>query len=284
MFFLIVLLSACQKNGREDAEATAKEFLGALKEQDIGKMTALYPEVSNIEIFYASDTSYIEESFQLPKELIQVNAVSKYVNEEGEQETHMIVLFLQKPVGKYTSSYVILDSFGLCSAESYPHYQFARNTGCITEEEQLTDQQSIRQLKIAKDLLFFYAKQLYQELEENVQIVRSTIQEQDSDQAKGHALVQNNSDYTLPDLRYIIVYYNDKDQEIGNEGGWVTQEALPSGKAIQFEFTTNFNQEAATAAFKLDFDLDLILQFVLEDDIYTGNEYHQYVSKEYVDI
>ena len=54
---------------------------------------------------------------------------------------------------------------------------------------------------------------------------------------------------------------------------------FPSGDSIRFYFETNFDKKAVDASFKLDFDLELILEFVLNDNIYKGNEYNLYLKE-----
>lgn len=283
--FLILtfLVVSCSNPDKEHIQATATDFMEALKNQDVQKMHELYPDITNIDIFYASDTSFLQTIELISKDVAQVNYVSQYLNEAGGMETRKVILFLKSDKDQ-PNGYVIADSYGLCSWESYPHFPFAIHTGCIETDSDLTDQQAIAQLKIAKDLLFYYAKLLYQDLETNIRITSSTILEQDTQKASGRAVVANSSAYTLPDLRYVIVYYDEMNREIGNEGGWVTQEAFPSGQEISFDFVTNFDPDAATASFKLDFDLELILQFVMEDDVYSGNEYKDFVSKQMTDV
>lgn len=148
----------------------------------------------------------------------------------------------------------------------------------------LTDQQAIYRLRVAKDLLFYFSKLMYLDLEENIRVTHTRILEKDKQQAHGSAVVENGSDYTLPDLKYIIVYYDDNDRKIGEQSGWVTQTPFESGKSVAFDFYTNYDEVAASADFKLDFDLDLIMQFVMEDDVYTGREYDEFVSKKLIDI
>lgn len=281
MILLSLMFFACHTNRQTEAEDTARQFMAALKEQNLERMRDLYPGIQNIEIFYASDTSYIEKSTLLSEEVVQVDALSKYLNEEGNMESKHIVLLLM-PIEK--DRYEIIDSYGICSWENYPHAEFAVHTGCMSPDDKLTDQQAIKQLDVAKNLLFYYSKLLYKDLKENIRIVSSSITEQNAYEAKGVAYVENGSEYTLPDLRYIILYYDKEEQQIGEDKGWVTRDPLSSGETVTFNFMTKIVPEASNAVFQLDFDLDLILQFVMDDDIYTGEEYKQFTSVEKINI
>ena len=143
LFLLLfsLLFFSCGQSKKTEAENTAMLFLQALKEQNLEKMRELYPGIDNIEIFYASDTAFIDKSTLLSDELILVNATSKYLNEEGKVETRHVGILLIPVVSNADDTYKIVDSYGICSWESYPHANFAVHTGCISPEDRLTDQQ-----------------------------------------------------------------------------------------------------------------------------------------------
>lgn len=282
--WICMLFCACAGKAKTEVAMSAREFMAAYKDQDIAQMRIYYPEIDNIDIFYASDTSFIEDIIKLNDGGdYQVNVVSVYLTDENKPEMQNIVLFMM-PGDTDNTPYRIVDSHGIASWKSYPHYKFAVQTGCITPDKDFTDQQAIYRLRVAKDLLFYFSKLMYQDLEENIRLTGTQFFEQGQQQAHGRALVENGSDYTLPDLKYVILYYDDDNRKIGEQSGWVTQSPLESGKTVAFEFITTFEKEAATADFRLDFDLDLIMEFVMDDDVYTGNEYEEFTSKKLIDI
>lgn len=284
VFWVSLWICSCSGGDKAKVEESTRSFMSAYKEQDIEQMRVYYPAIDNIEIFFASDTSFIEEVIPVNRSGdYQVNVTSIYMNEDNSPEMQHIILFLQ-PVDEQKRDFRITDSQGIASWKSYPHYKFAVQTGCITPAADLTDQQAIYRLRVAKDLLFYFSKLMYLDLEDNIRVTHTRILEKDKQQAHGSAVVENGSDYTLPDLKYIIVYYDDNDRKIGEQSGWVTQTPFESGKSVTFDFYTNYDEVAATADFKLDFDLDLIMQFVMEDDVYTGREYDEFVSKKLIDI
>lgn len=283
-FWICILFYACTGKTKTEVAESARGFMAAYKEQDIAQMRIYYPDIDNIDIFYASDTAFIEEVIPLSDSGdYQVDIVSVYMTEDNGPEMQHVTLFMTN-TGQKQPAYRITDSYGIASCKSYPHYKFAVQTGCLVPDSDLTDQQAIYRLRVAKDLLFYFSKLMYQDLEQNIRVTHTRILEQGKLNAHGSALVENSSDYTLPDLKYIIVYYDDNDRKVGEQSGWVTQAPFESGKTVSFEFFTTFDEAAATADFRLDFDLDLIMQFVMEDDVYTGREYDEFVSKKLIDI
>lgn len=279
IIFVSLLLFACSREKEHKAEDVAIEFMSALKLQEFEKMRVIYPAVENIEIFYASDHFEVIGVEGLPGSVFQVNILSHYKNEEGVQEENLIELFIEKEREEQTSNLIIFDSKGISSLESYPHYKFAVNTGCIDVETYLTDQQAHQKLLESKQMLFAYAKDLYIILEENVRVVSATITQHSSNRATGRAVISNESPFNLPILRYMIVYYDESSQIIHKDKGVVTNEPLLSGKSLVFDFVTQFDEKAANAAFKIEFDLDLILEFVMQDESYSGREYEEFENR-----
>lgn len=282
LLFALILQSCSQSNQNSVLNST-KQFLAALKAQDIAGMRVVYPDIDNLDIFYASDTAFIESITPLDSNGYRVDVVSFYLNEEKGLETQNIIFFFY-PASVKSSVYQIKDSYGVSSWTNYPHYKFALQTGCLASDAELSDQQAMYRLRVAKDLLFYFSKLMYQDLEEHVRIINPAVVMKNKLGASGEAVVENLSEYTLPDLRYKIIYYDDDDRKIAEDTGWVTQQPLESGQKVHFKFATSFDQNASTADFQLDFDLNLILEFVLHDDIYTGEEYKQFITKKLINI
>ncbi|MGL4293509.1 MAG: hypothetical protein ACRCSQ_08035 [Bacteroidales bacterium] len=283
-FLVLILIQSCADGSRNRVEEQAVEFMEAYRGQDIARMRLLYPAIDNIDVFVASDTSFVSHVIPMSREgEFQVEVVSIYMTENNTPEVQNVMLFFE-PIDSKRKGYRIYDSKGIASWNNYPHSQFAVETGCIDPRADMTDQQATYRLRVAKDLLFYFSKLMYKELEENIHLTQTHILDHQNQHAKGKAVVENASDYTLPDLKYVIVYYDDQDQKIGEEGGWVTQSPIESGQVVAFEFETSYDKQATTADFKLDFDLELILQFVLNDDIYNGSEYEAFVNKKLIDI
>lgn len=274
---LLVGLTGCDSNRRR-AQASAQEFMKAYQEQDVERMRELYPKVDRIEIFYATDSSYLESVDPIEQsDEYRVSFIGLCRVEGDSIETRRVALIL-RPADESNRAYLIVDSEGVAAWDSYPTYAFALHTGCLAEGAALTDQQALDRLDTAQEMLFDFSTRLYDELEQNIRIMQVHVMGRDAGMVRARAVVSNDSDYTLPDLKYLIVYYDDKDAELASENGWVTQRELGSGESVTFDFLTSYNPAATSCDFKLDFDVDLIMDFVLNDDIYTGNEYAAFIA------
>ena len=295
IFLILIIFTAglysCSSQKENMAHTTAQNFLGALQSQDMEAMRIYYPDIDNIEVFYACDTFVIENINPLAENGYLVHASNFYMNDSRDLVIKEVILFIYPDdynavsvnINNNTGFY-ITDSYGLCSWKNYPHYLFAQNTGCINDKLILTDQQAVHRLRVAKDLLFYFSKKMHNDMENSIVVTDKTLLAKDFNSAKGCATVINNSEFTLPDLKYVIVYYDINDKKIGEDNGWVTKDMFAAGDTIKFNFETNFNKKATDATFRLDFDLELILQFVMNDDIYNGSEYMAFISKKLPDI
>ena len=126
--------------------------------------------------------------------------------------------------------------------------------------------------------------EIFHRMENNIIVTDKRLISKDLNHAMGCAIVINNTEFSLPDLKYVITYYDIDNKKVAEDSGWITQEPFASGDTLKFNFETNFNKKATDATFKLDFDLELILQFVMDDDIYTGDEYVAFISRKLPDI
>ena len=286
MLVLLSALLACKGGNQDEVKNVARQFMSSLQQQDISRMRIYYPTVDNIDIFYASDTALITQVIKEDDQVYRVEVMSFYLNDDSQVEKKAVSLFIRPDSENRPahSKYHIFDSYGLCSWNSYPHAKFAIHTGCLMKSGQMTDQQLVYRLRVAKDLLFYFSKLMYQDLEQNVRITQTILTQADGNMAHGRALVENRSDYTLPDLRYIIVYYDSNNEIVAEDKGWITKTPIESGQTVSFDFIPYYVSLVNNADFRIDFDMDLILQFVMDDDIYSGNEYEDFITKKLIDI
>ena len=288
-YFIIALMFpmfiSCVSKTESQARKTAENFLMALQEQDVEAMKVYYPDVQNIEVFFACDTFIIENVKPIAENGYKVKVQNYFLNEARDLIIKDVDLYIYPNDYQAISvnidnntGYYVTDSYGLCSWKNYPHYDFALNTGCLKKNSVFTDQQAIKRLKIAKELLFYLSRKMHDNMEENIVVTNKKLLSKSLTQAHGCATIVNKSEFTLPDLKYIIQYFDIDNNKIAEEKGWVTKSNLHSGDSLQFSFVTNFQQKAIEASFKLDFDLELILQFVLNDNVYTGDEYYSFIT------
>ena len=270
--------SGCTRGTEQQVRALSQQFMQAYKEQDLGVMRAIYPAVEHIDIFYASDSATVDAVDPVEHTAQYRVSVTSYVIDPGKAPVQRRVVLLFAPVDGASGTYQIIDSEGIAGWPDYPIFEFARRTGCFGHDLALTDQQAMKRLEVARQMLFAFSADMLDELTASIRIMQVHVLGRDAGMVRARAVVSNDSDYTLPDLRYAIVYYGEGDSELGKESGWVTQEAFGTGDTVSFDFLTHYNPAATSCDFRLDFDLELIMQFVMTDDVYTGDEYASFVA------
>ncbi len=272
-----LMFAGCGYVKNSDPQPVLDEFMSAWKNEDVEKMISIYPDVSVMEIFYASDTAFIENIYQLNEGSFRAKVVNTYKNEKGKEEKKNLIFILKKQGKNNGKSFLISDSYGFCCWSQYPYYTFANNTGCIPKSKNLSDKELYDQMVIARDLLFDTAKKLYLNLTDNIIIESTNISKHNNDTIKGYAEITNKSDYNLPELKYVIYFFDNNHKQIGTDSGWITKTNFDSGKKMRFSFITTKARGAKDASFEIDFDLALILDFVINDNGYSGAEYDEFV-------
>ena len=56
IFIGIILFNSCSRGNQSKVESLASAFLSALQHQNVELMRIYYPDINNVEIFYACDT------------------------------------------------------------------------------------------------------------------------------------------------------------------------------------------------------------------------------------
>ena len=253
-FIFSVFLNSCSTSKENMAKTTASSFLVALQKQDMSGMRIYYPDIDNIEVFFACDTFVINHINPIDENGFQIKASNYYLNESKDIVVKEVILFIYPDDYnaisvniKNNTGFYITDSYGLCSWKNYPHYEFARNTGCINDKLILSDQQAVHRLRVAKDLLFYFSKRMHNEMENNIIVTDKRLISKDLNHAMGCAIVINNTEFSLPDLKYVITYYDIDNKKVAEDSGWITQEPFASGDTLKFNFETNFNKKATDA-------------------------------------
>ena len=96
--------------------------------------------------------------------------------------------------------------------------------------------------------------------------------------ASGKVIVKNNSTFSIPNVKYEITYYDRNDNKITMDDGYVSYDALGAGDSKSFTFYTSYVGNASSAMISLNFDEDLINDYVLQSE-YEGNEYSAYLAE-----
>lgn len=274
----IWLECSCNPRNDTDIRKTIETFIVAWQQHDIPMMERLYPEVKQMDYFYSSDRAVISDISNEEGNALRVRVNSTFVT-DNQQEVERKITFVITPDTHHQGCWNIRDSYGLACWDRYPYYKFALRTGCIPRGETTGDVELSRRMTRAKQMVFIYTQALYDHLSEEVQIIENNMTRNDGKQSEGVAIVRNDSEFHLPNLKYSIIFYDEGHKEVGRTNGWVTQEVLPAGEMCAFRYATPIAQGASIMYFVLDFDVEMIVDYILEYQDYDGSEYGDFMER-----
>lgn len=270
-FFLFILFIVGCNNPKKKKNAAiqVRNFYSAVQSGDEEKMVKLYPGLAFLDSYYKSDTSVIRNVSVLENNTIIVKTTSQYTTGLGVKNKQNIDFYLM-PDSLDKFSYRIVDSKGLTSYEENPIFKFGTKTGCISSSD-TTDMQIA--LKLIRAELFMDLKILEVKLElmQSVTIVDWNWESGYAGSASGNGIVKNNSDFNLPKLKFTINYKDRNGNVITSDDGYVTYDTFYSGQSKSFTFYTSYVGDASKASLLLQFDDELIKNYLVDDE-YSGNE------------
>lgn len=277
VLFLTTIIG-CTGKRKELAENTVKEFFGAIKNDNESKLTDLYPDFSKIGTYYKSDEIIIKETKALKDKKVSVIVENSFTNGFGKKFSQTITAYLEPDVNN-KEVYKIFDTKGIAGFEEKDEYIFATKTGCIDKNADLTDQEIAKKLEIANKMMIKYAVDMMFELRANIKVTSWSWESGYGGSASGKGIVKNNSDFSLPKLKYKITYFDRSDNQITSDDGYVTYDKLDAGDSKSFTFYTSYVGNASSANISLDFDTELVLSYVAKKD-YTGKEFEEFQATE----
>lgn len=271
---MVVILTSC---GGSSARNVTKQFFDAVKAEKEDIMSELYPEVSKLSSYKKSDNITIKSTNAID-DGYEVVVENHFTTGFGKQIDSEITLYIHQNDNK---KWVIYDSRGITSYDTGDNekiYKFAQKTGCISERN-LTDQQTAIGINRAYKLCAKLLSEIKDDLDSNCKIKTWSWDTSDySGSASGKGIVQNNSNYNIGKLKYIVKYYDRSDNIITTDDGYVTYDVLESGSSTSFTFYTSYVGNAKTASVKLIFDDEWIIDAILSSS-WSGKEYSQYSTK-----
>ena len=220
------LFVSCEYN--TEVRRVAEDFFDALKVGDVTKMIELYPEVSELGSAYPSVGISIKKINQLPDSTYEVVLLNTYANRMGATRDIETRLFIQ-PHNPDASEegYYIYDSQGLFFPEADPaRIDFQEHTNKFADY-----------------------------LRENV--VADWNWENTYGYGSGSGVITNNTEFTIPDISFVITYYKRDGTEVTKDSGRLSFELRPSGTE-SFSFVTNHIGNASKAEVTLNFDQDFL--------------------------
>lgn len=104
-------------------------------------------------------------------------------------------------------------------------------------------------------------------LTENVTIANWNWETSDySYSASGRGVVRNNTQYTIPNVKYVVTYLKGNGTEVTQDDGYVTYDEIRPYGMKSFSFYTSYVGDASRAKIRLEFDNDFILKTVANGD------------------
>lgn len=270
------LVFSCGKNKQlVQSESTVNKFFNAINKEDEDSMSVYFPEISTFDSYFKSDSIKIKNSKFLNDSLVLVSTTNYFTNGFGKQTIKDIELFvIPDSIGEFSK---ISDSKGLTDFKENKLYSFATKTGCL----QPTDSTDVlKNEKFTAAYLFAYKLTLDKmiDFKLDVKVVDWSWKKGYGNSASGKAIVKNNSTFSIPNVKYEITYYDRSDNKITTDDGYVSYDALGAGDSKSFTFYTSYVGNASSASITLNFDEDLINDYVLQSE-YEGNEYSDYLAE-----
>lgn len=272
--FVTVFTSCEDSKLKRESEIKAKEFFADLKSGDEKRLTLLYSGFEKFDTYFKSDSARINSSCE-NNNIITVSIHNRFTNGFGKITEKNISLMFQKDS---TGQLKIIDSKGLSDFSDKNEYIFGINTGCIRKESDTTDQQIIKALEKAKAVMFDQALNVYIELKKQLTVVNWTWESGYGGSGSGKGIVRNGSTFSVPKLKYKVTYKTNSGDPITSDEGYITYDAIEAGESKSFSFYTSYIGNATKASIDLDFDEDLIYNYLAKKD-WTGKECDEYFKK-----
>jgi len=263
---------SCQSNKlKKEAESKTREFFSILKYEDEKGLARLYPGFSKFEEYYKSDSGKIVSTTEANR-IITVTIDNRFTNKFGKSSQQRIYLYYKTDsLGRA----VLYDSKGLSDFNDRDDFNFGSKSGCIDNKADTTDQQIIKKLKKAKQVMLDKAVSVYLELRTNIRVINWNWESGLGGSASGQGIVRNSSTYDIPKLKYKVTYKDQLGNTITSDDGYVTYDALNAGESKSFNFYTSYIGGASKASIELLFDENMIFKYLSKKN-WTGNECGEY--------
>ncbi len=272
--FVAVFASCESSKLKKESEIKAREFFAALKSGDEKMLTMLYSGFSKFDTYYKSDSVSVSNS-SAKNNVIAVSVHNRFTNGFGKLTEKDISLIFQKDS---SGKLKIIDSKGLSDFTDKNEYIFGINTGCIRKESDTTDQQILKALEKTKVVMLDKALNVYMELKTQLRIVNWDWESGYGGSGSGKGIVRNGSTFSVPKLKYKVIYKTSSGDPVTSDEGYITYDAIDAGESKSFTFYTSYIGNATRATIDLDFDEDLIYNYLAKKD-WTGKECEEYFKK-----
>ncbi len=282
MLLLLPMQASCRQGGTHEARQLVESFLKAWQQQDTRLMVELYPAAQQMDFFYTTDEAHVTAVVRSPaSHHLRISVVSTHFGAHREAVQRHITFVVNDGT---PGACRIGDSYGLACWERYPYYTFACRTGCVPSPTVLSDVATAGRMRLARQMLVAYSQALYEQLDREISIAESTPTFNDGKHTEGVALVQNNSPYSLPRLRYSVIFFDDSRREVGRTGGWITRETFAPGDVCAFCYEAEISPGATLMTLVPDFEVEMIVDYVMGAEDYQGTEYEDFRRRSEADV
>ena len=262
--FLIIAVTLCSSCGhKKEAKEVTQNFFRAIKNDKEEDMSKYYPNVSELQNYYKSDTIIIKEVTSLEDDKYSVQLTNKFTNGFGKTtESEIVVYAKPKNADKLSEGYIIYDTKGLCNLSDDAVYKYAKRKGVIKGFD-LTDQQVAKKVKEATTTLITDVFKFKAYLMDNVKVANWNWETSDySYSASGRGVVKNNTGFSIPKLKYIVTYKLSNGTEVTQDDGYVAYDDIRPYGSESFSFYTSYVGNASKASIDLVFDEDFLIETV----------------------
>ena len=123
---------------------------------------------------------------------------------------------------------------------------------------------------------------IYLDIYKNIKFKSSRLQIYDYS-ASGNAICANNSIYDVPNVQYVITYYDNRGNFIMQDDGYVTYGVLKAGESEVVYIYTSYVGSASKFNIRVKFDEEslkaAIMDYIVNKEYYTGKEYDEFIAK-----
>lgn len=250
------LILSCDKRIKQ-CEETTNNFFTAIMEHDEDAMLKPYPLAYNLCYFPHSDSYTIKSITKLSDFRYEVNLTNTYTK-AGNSINKDISLYLEPDDD---NSMTIVDSKGLYPKDKEKLYRYAHRHNMIPQNCE-TDQQLGAMADSVRGRLVSTIIKMQAYTNDYFEISQINWQKL-VDSASGSFLVTNKSNYILDSPKYKLTYFNNRNEIVATDDGYITYSEFRPGDKVKVDIFTLHVGRANSMRVDIDLDLDKTLDNIL---------------------
>lgn len=265
---ICILFTSCDNN-KKYAEQAVIDFLSYAKYRDEDGMVKVFPKISDIGYYPIFD------SYEITEIKNQLGYYDVHVSAYRGGSPKKYYFFVYPSEDKSDKSYYISESIGIIDVYSHELYDFAKKTGCITDNCYF-DSDIAKRFSAAKLILFLKSQEIRHELH-NVYVPDYNWTRVGSG-AFIKGIAKNGSRYNLDHVKYRAIFQDYDGNEICTDNGTLFYDTFRSNSSRSFSVHSSYIGGAKRVYFSIEFDDDFIEKEALKMPC-TGKEYDEYLER-----